>query len=536
MHDCDLAIVGSGFGGSILAMIARRLGLRVVLIERDRHPRFAIGESSSPLAGILVEQLAARYDLPRLRPLAAYGDWRRAYPEVGCGLKRGFSFFAHEAGRRYRATADRSNQLLVAASPSDDLADTHWLRADVDAFLVREAEALGAEYVDQVMLDGLEWEADARPRLTGTRLGGSVVVRATAVVDASGPRGFLSRALSLVDQGFEGFPPTQALYAHFTDVARCDAMSDYDSLEQPPYPIDDAAVHHVFDGGWVWVLRFGNGVTSAGVALTDQVAADVRLADGAPAWHRVLSRFPSLAAQFADARPVRPFAWIPRVAYRAGDVAGSGWALLPSAAASIDPLFSTGFPLTLLGIERLARALENGWGTRLGSRAGAGTTALAGYSETTATEADRTAAFVAGCYAGFPQFDRFAEYSMFYFAAASFAEAARRLDAPAGPTRFLCVDMPSFAAALDRLAPGGVRGRDGGVGRDVLVASTSTDYARAVAEAVEPINVAGLCDPSKRRWYGVDLMDTVRAAHKLGLLPDRVRDVYGLTGVSRGSA
>jgi len=79
----DLAIVGSGFGGSILAMVARRLGLRVALLERGRHPRFAIGESSSPLAGILIEQLADRYDLPRLKPLAAFGAflglWTRSF-------------------------------------------------------------------------------------------------------------------------------------------------------------------------------------------------------------------------------------------------------------------------------------------------------------------------------------------------------------------------------------------------------------------------------------------------------------------------
>src|SRR5436190_22695286 len=128
--DADLAIVGSGFGGSILAMIARRLGLRVALLERGRHPRFAIGESSSPLAGILLEQLADRYDLPRLKPLAAFGAWQRAYPDVGCGLKRGFSYFKHQAGRPVSVAASRGNQLPAAASPNDGVADTHWLRAD----------------------------------------------------------------------------------------------------------------------------------------------------------------------------------------------------------------------------------------------------------------------------------------------------------------------------------------------------------------------------------------------------------------------
>src|SRR5215204_4713750 len=137
-------------------MIARRCGLRVLLLERSRHPRFAIGESASPLAGILIEQLADRYDLPRLRPLSAFGTWQRTYPDVVCGLKRGFTYFKHEAGRRYDAKTDRSNQLLVAASPNDELSDTHWLRSDVDHFLVREAMAAGVEYLDEVQLESFD--------------------------------------------------------------------------------------------------------------------------------------------------------------------------------------------------------------------------------------------------------------------------------------------------------------------------------------------------------------------------------------------
>src|SRR6476469_5116284 len=113
--DFDLAIVGSGFGGSLLAMIARCLGLSVLLIERGRHPRFAIGESTSPLTNLILEQLARRYELPRLVPFTEYGKWQRAYPEVGCGLKRGFSFYVHAAGQRFASRKDRENELLVAA-------------------------------------------------------------------------------------------------------------------------------------------------------------------------------------------------------------------------------------------------------------------------------------------------------------------------------------------------------------------------------------------------------------------------------------
>ncbi len=518
----DLVIVGSGMGGSILAMVARRLGRRVVLLERGRHPRFAIGESSSPLAGILIEQLAARYDLPRLAPLGSYGAWQRHYPQIVCGLKRGFTYFKHEAGRRYATAPDRSNQLLVAASPCDELADTHWLRSDVDAWLVQEAVALGTEYIDGCQIEGVDC-SDTGVRVRASRGGRTVAIDAGGLIDASGPRGCLHRALGLPESGFDGYPATSAFFSHFEHVARCDALHDFDlavpghAHEAAPYPVDDAAVHHVFDGGWMWVLRFGNGVTSAGVAVEDWLAAELRLADGAPAWPRLLARFPSLATAFADAIPIRGFDWQPRLAYRTREIVGPRWALLPSAAAFVDPLFSTGFPLTFLGIERLACLLERG--LFLDAPEDEARTGLAAYAKATAAEADQTARFVAGCYASFGRFDAFAAYSMFYFAAASFAEASRRLT-PDGPGfGFLGTANQAFASALVRLSPA------------VRAAGPSGCLAQYVRDAIEPLNIAGLCRPEKANWYGVDNADLVEGAPKLGVSADAVRQVLASLGL-----
>src|SRR5579871_78027 len=142
----DIAVIGSGFGGSLLSMIARRLGLSVLLLERGAHPRFAIGESTSPLTNLLLEELAVRYDLPALLPLSTYGLWQRTYPEIGCGLKRGFTYYEQRAGQPFRSAADRSTELMVAASPADEVADTHWFRADVDHFLVQQALETGVDY------------------------------------------------------------------------------------------------------------------------------------------------------------------------------------------------------------------------------------------------------------------------------------------------------------------------------------------------------------------------------------------------------
>lgn len=491
--DFDLAIVGSGFGGSLTAMIAQRLGYRTVLLERGRHPRFAIGESASPLAGILIEQLADRYGLPRIRPLSAYGSWQRTYPGVVCGLKRGFTYFRHERAEQYRASIDRRNQLFVAASPNDELSDTHWLRADVDFFLLREAISAGVTYLDEMQLEA--WDRDdGQSALGGRRLGVPVAIRAPFVIDASGPHGFVGRMLNIPNRGFAGYPRTQALFSHFTGVARCGDMSGFAIERGAPYAMDDAALHHVFDGGWMWVLRFGNGVTSAGIAVTDEFAAELRLADGEPAWHRFLTLYPSIAAQFSRAEPTREFTWMPRLSWRVERAAGDGWATLPSAAGFIDPLFSTGIPLTLLGIERLARMLETG---RPSGRP------VDEYADVTLVEADHTARFIAGCYAAFPRFEQFTAYSMFYFAAASYSEMARRLGVDSAAARFLGADRTAFAQALARLSP--------------QVHGAEPEYAAAVARSIEPLNIAGLCDPGKRNWYPVDLQDTVRGAAKLGV-------------------
>src|SRR5205823_1169045 len=129
-------------------------------------------------------------------------------------------------------------------------------------------------------------------------------------------------------------PSTQALYTHFTGVKRWEdlevASLDRSAGNQPPYPVDDAAVHHVFDGGWIWVLRFNNGLISAGVAASATLADELRLVEGAPAWRRLLQRLPTVGEQFAGASVEFPFVHAPRLPFRSAVVAGSRWALLPS--------------------------------------------------------------------------------------------------------------------------------------------------------------------------------------------------------------
>lgn len=516
----DIAIIGSGFGGALLAMVARKLGRSVILLEKGKHPRFAIGESTSPLMNLLIEQLAHRYDLPHLIPLTSYGAWQRAYPQIVCGLKRGFTYFYHNEGKPFTPCTDRSNQLMVAASPNDEVADTHWLRSDVDAFLVREAISLGVNYQDETTLTSTLFTGEGA-FLEGWSHGNPLRVRARLVVDATGPNGFLARTLHLPSSPFADYPPTQTLYSHFTGVRRCEQMPEFAPdrwKDSPPYPMDDAALHHLFDGGWMWVLRFNNGVTSAGIAVEDRVAEELRLSEGEPAWHRFLAKYPSIAAQFENAVPTRPFTFAPRLSYRAERVTdGRSWLLLPSATAFVDPLFSTGMPLTLLGIERLGRILEEAWDTpHLSAR-------LREYEQITLAEADTTARFIGGCYATLRdgRFPLFASYSMFYFAAASYSEMARRLGKQHLVGRFLAGDRYEFAPYL--LSYAQTLNSLDCIPTHQPLPSDPVQFAHQVAAAIEPLNVAGLADPEKRNWYGVDLHDVVLNASKLEMTSDEMK-------------
>lgn len=515
----DIAIVGSGFGGSLLAMIAQRLGRSVVLLEKGKHPRFAIGESSTPLSNILFEQLTTRYDLRELTPLAKWGSWQRAFPQVACGLKRGFSFYHHTLGAAASTDPEHRRQLLVAASPHDGIADTHWYREEFDHLLVQEAQKLGVEYRDEVTLRKLT-ESDEQIDLQGERRGEEFCIQAKFLVDATGPRGFLHHALGLGESPLHGFPATQALFSHFTGVGRIeddphDGKLSRNRQQEPPYPVDDAAVHHVFDGGWIWILKFNNGITSAGVAATDAMAQALRFPEGESAWQRLVDSIPTLKKQFANARPTRSFTHMPRLAFRSKSIAGKRWALLPSAAGFVDPLLSTGFPLTLLGVTRLAELIQDHWDQPDFSNQ------LQNYAEKTDSELVAASRLIGGLYRTMDRFPLFVAISMLYFAAASFAESARRLHKAHLAPSFLLHDNPRFGPAMQECLAQAAKSK---------TETEMHDAAKQIATAIEPINIAGLCNDTRNNWYPVDAQDLFENAYKVDSAREEIKQLLESCG------
>ncbi|MCG3194976.1 MAG: hypothetical protein L6R30_17290 [Thermoanaerobaculia bacterium] len=487
----DIAILGSGFGGALLALVASRLGYSVALLERDRHPRFALGESTTPLLNLVLRQLATRYRLPFLIDRTKYGPWKRARPDLPVGVKRGFTFIGNEAGR-FPSDAP-GGILMVAASGSDEMADTHWERASFDAWLSdharREIEAAGGIFREEcdIRLVSL----DEPVRLDADCPGERFQIEAGVLADATGSSGFLARELSIPEDVEGPQLRTWCVYGQLEGVPRATPLLDSLGYRTGrfPFPADDAALHHVFEGGWCWNLRFDDGRTSAGFVLDSGVSPGPCDLEPADLWREWVARHPLLGRFYGSAKPLVPFGLIPRLARRLARAAGPNWVLLPHAAAFVDPLLSGGLSHTALAIERLGRVF------RRGIRRSALAEDLALYGGDLLGETRGLTRLIAGCRKSFGRFDVFSAFVMSYFVSASSLENARRQETRNGwDPGFLRLREPAFLHVLGKTLDD----------LDHVLAGEGpgpAGFLTDLRERLAPWNAEGFCDPAAGNLY-----------------------------------
>lgn len=478
----DIAILGSGFAGSLLAVIARKLGYTVALIEKGRHPRFAIGESSTPLTNLKLETLAARYDLPWLRSFAEYGSWKRDHADIPRGIKRGFSFACHGAGDEFRGDASHSHELLVASSPDEEHADTHWVRADFDHHMVRKAVEYGAYYLDECRVT----QIDRGPpwRLRAEREAGEQTIEAAFLVDGTGEHALLRNTLGDEIKSMPVRTSSRGLFSHFEGMARWEDMLGELGVgtSDHPYPCDQAALHHVFHGGWMWVLPFDHGVTSAGFSLDPTHWPMDETVSAEDEWNAMMLRLPLVARQVVGAKKTRPLIRTGRLQRAVNKAAGVDWALLPHSACFVDPWLSPGIAHSLFSIERLARMLESrerripGWAHD--------------YSERLIAEFHMADEITSTCFDCFARFPVMTTVTMLYFVAATFCEDALRAN-PANDVGFLLANDETYRETLFDLCK---RAR-------YCPARHADDFLRYAATRLAKYNRVGLCDPQRRNMY-----------------------------------
>lgn len=490
----DVVIVGGGFSGSLLAYVLASRGVRVALFDARPHPRFAIGESSTPLADLILHRLADQYALAPLRPLCRYGSWKRERPHLVCGKKRGFSYFVHQPDAPFSDDARHSHSLLVTASADDEHADTHWLRSDVDHYFYTLAAAAGADCriakVISADRSGNGWllqtgEEESRAIAT---------VACDCLIDAGGRDGTLRRALGVVDRSDRLKTRSRSTYAHFANVGSWrEYLIDAGlNIDDHPFHCDEAAQHHLLHDGWLWMLRMDDGRTSIGWTRADDDSSQRSGQRSGKLSDFGLTRYPSLLRLFESAQAIAPAdhpVTTGRLQRLASCVAGKDWALMPTAAVTIDPLHSSGIAHGLSGVDQLAAILlQTTPGT---ARAGR----MAAYQQRVLAEARMLDALVAGCYAAGTAFELFTAHAMFYFVAAIRCE--ERMIKGASEEALWSADLPQ----LVRLAEESERRIERLMRQGSPGAVEVADHLSWTRDALARWDTAGLTDPAANHMY-----------------------------------
>ncbi len=352
----DVAIIGSGIAGSALGSILARQGVSTVIFEAKTHPRFAIGESMILETSETLRAMAELYDVPEL----AYFSSENYFSKIGTshGVKRHFSYLHHTPKQRHDPT--RTLQAVIPRQPHGH--ELHLYRQDSDYFLTAIAVAYGAEVLQETPVTDVSIDAAG---VTIETLG--AVYTANYVVDAGGFRSILADKHDLRD--FDLQTHSRTIFTHMINVPDYHDAGATQREYGLPYSVAEGTLHHVFDGGWLWIIPFNNHdeatnpLCSVGLMLDPRVHPVQTELTPKEEFYRFIARFPDVARQLAPARAVRPWTRTGRIQYSSREVVGERFALLGHAAGFIDPLFSKGLYASLSCVNLLAGLLLDAQGT-----------------------------------------------------------------------------------------------------------------------------------------------------------------------------
>ncbi len=347
----DVAIIGSGIGGSTLAAILARNGMDVIVFEGGTHPRFTIGESMILETSEVMRALAEFYDVPEL----AYYSSENFYSYIGTshGVKRHFSFVHHTAGQHVEAR--KSLQAVIPRLPYGH--EIHIQRQDSDYFLTSIAISYGATVRMGVFIQDINLNPDGVEIITNK----GVTYQARYIIDAGGMKSLLANKFNWRHR--DSLAHSRTIFTHMIDVPCFNNTSLSQQEFGHPYPLSQGTLHHIFKGGWLWVIPFNNHSQATNPLCSVGLQLDPRLYpqrdDLTPEaeFYTFIQQFPDLYAQLKDAHTVRDWTRIDRLQYSAHHIVGDRCALLAHAAGFIDPLYSKGLYITHASIFLIADLL-----------------------------------------------------------------------------------------------------------------------------------------------------------------------------------
>lgn len=314
----DVIVIGGGPAGSTAAGFLAQSGARVLLLEKERFPRYHIGESLLSATLPILEALGVMPAIEQAGFIRKPGGtfiWGR-------GNKPWSFFFREDPGGRPHAF--------------------HVLRSEFDHILLRHAASLGVEVREGHRVQEVGYDGHNRVVAVDEH-GAEVAAEAPWAIDASGQQALLGTRDRLRE--YNPFFKNLAIFGYF------------ESAERLAGEVAGNILSVAFADGWFWFIPLHDGTTSVGAVVDAHRFAGEAGRDPAALYGRLLAACAPITARTRGATLVSPVRVIRDYSYCSRRFHGPGYLLAGDAACFIDPVFSTGVHLACLAGYLAAQAL-----------------------------------------------------------------------------------------------------------------------------------------------------------------------------------
>jgi len=321
----DVAVVGGGPAGATVATLLAMAGRRVALFERDRFPRFHVGESLIP---------ECYWTLGRLDML---------------GKMRGSGFTEKHSVQFVNEHGTLSAPFYFADHKQHDSSRTWQVtRSEFDVMMLENAREKGVEVFEGTRVLEVTFDGTRATGVTVQQEGvAAVSVTADVVVDASGQSAMISARLG--NRQWDTELKKAAVWSYWRAAERGEGK---DEGATTVLQLDQKQ-------GWFWYIPLADDMVSVGVvADNDYLLKDRGHRDAEKIYAEEIDRCPGLGPRLANAERVAPVRVAKEYSYRATEVAGDGWVLIGDAFGFLDPLYSSGILLALRSGEMAADAID----------------------------------------------------------------------------------------------------------------------------------------------------------------------------------
>jgi flavin-dependent dehydrogenase len=315
----DVAIIGGGPAGSTAATLLAQAGRQVIVFERERFPRFHIGESLLPFSIQTFDRLGVREKLDRTF-LPKFGG-----EIMAASGTRGIKFYFKDG---FRSQRDRAYQVT---------------RSEFDKLLLDHSRENGAEVLEETEVKRVDFIAERVKIEIENSKGTRSTIEARYLLDCSGRQTVLGTFFKL-----------KKTYNH---LQKFSVFAHYENIDR--LPGRDATLIRMVRGldRWFWMIPLTDTRTSIGVVMDTATFRATKLAPQA-VLEKFIAEQPLMSERMKNAVRVSPVYSAGDYSYRNTRLFGHRWLLAGDAAGFIDPVFSSGVFLAIMSAERAADTLD----------------------------------------------------------------------------------------------------------------------------------------------------------------------------------